>query len=79
MNARNDFLTPEELAQKYPQVQDIGWTSSKIGVFFSAGLLIGKQCKKEKKSLILESSFIELMEYYNQLILKRQVFVFPKM
>lgn len=78
MNALHNYLTPDELIQKYPQVKDISWTSSKIGVFFSAGLLLGKICKKEKKALILESSFIELIEYYNHVVLKKQLFVFPK-
>jgi hypothetical protein len=78
MNAPQDFYTPEELIQRYPQVKMIGWTDTKIGIFFHAGLLIGFQCRKERKALILESSFVELVEYLNHVTLKRQVFIPPK-
>jgi hypothetical protein len=79
MNAPQDFYTPEELINLYPQVKMIGWTSSKIGIFFSSGLLVGYTCKKEKKALILEASFIELIDFYNAVILKKQLFITPKL
>lgn len=78
MNTEHNYLTPEELIKKYPEVKDIGWTSSKIGVFFSGGLLQGKHCKREKRSLIRESSFIDLIDYYNVVLAKNQIIVFKK-
>ena len=35
------FLSPDELVHKYRQIELLGWNASKIGVFFSAHLLIG--------------------------------------
>jgi len=78
MSTVHNYLTPEELIQKYPEVKDIGWTSSKIGVFFNAGLLQGRHCKKEKRSLIRESSFIDLIDYYNAVTARNQLFVLLK-
>lgn len=79
MDTAFNYFTPEELMQKYPEVKSIGWTSSKLGIFANSGLLIALQHKREKKTLILESSFIELIEFYNSVVLKKQVFVIPKM
>lgn len=73
-----DYYTPDELMQRYPQVKMLGWNSSKIGIFFSSGLLIGYHGGKEKKALILESSFIELIEFANTISVKKQVFTYPK-
>lgn len=78
MTAHHDYHTPDELMQRFPQVRTLGWNSSKIGVFFSSGLLIGYHCGKEKKAMILESSFIELIEFTNTVVLKKQVFIYPK-
>lgn len=78
MNAPKDLYTPEELIQKYPQVKMIGWTSTKIGIFFHSGLLIGYQSRKERKALILEDSFIELVDYMNHVALKKQVPIYRK-
>ncbi|MBI1836451.1 MAG: hypothetical protein HYR91_04210 [Flavobacteriia bacterium] len=69
----SNYLTPEELMNLYPQVKLLGWSSSKIGTFFSSGLLLGYRCGKEYKALILESSFIELMEYTNLVNDKRRL------
>lgn len=78
MNAHHDYHTPDELMQRFPQVRMLGWNSSKIGIFFSSGLLIGYHCGKEKKAMILESSFIELIEFTNTISVKKQVFTYPK-
>ncbi len=69
----SDYLSPEELMNLYPQVKLLGWSSSKIGTFFSSGLLLGYRCGKEYKALILESSFIELIEYTNGVNEKRKI------
>lgn len=73
-----EYHAPEEIMQRFPQVKKFGWNSSKIGIFFHSGLLIGYFCGKEKKAMILESSFIELIEFTNTVVLKKQVFIYPK-
>jgi hypothetical protein len=78
MKALIDFYTPEELIQKYPQVKMVGWTSTKIGIFFHSGLLIGYHSGKERKALILEDSFIELVDYMNHVAFKKQVPIYRK-
>lgn len=73
MNSSNhpQLLTPDQLIHKYSQLEDLGWNASKIGTFFSSGLLLGKRGKQ--KSYILESSFIDLVGFYNKTILKCSV------
>ncbi len=73
-----DYYTPEELMERFPQVERLGWNASKIGIFFSSGLLVGHSGRKERKALILESSFIELIEFANTISVKKQVFTYPK-
>lgn len=72
------YRTPEELVRLFPQIKLIGWNASKIGIFFSSLLLLGHHSGKEKKAFILESSFMELIEFANSITLKLQVFSFPK-
>lgn len=67
-------LTPYEIIRKYPHVEGFGWNASKIGTFFSAGLLLGK--RKLLKSLILESSFLELMAYFDKVAEKKRMATF---
>jgi hypothetical protein len=65
MRTFSDYLSPEELIRKYEETEILGWTAGKIGIFYSAGLLHGKHSSKERKNLILESSFINLIHYTN--------------
>ncbi len=73
MNASNhhQLLTPDQLIHKYPQLEYLGWNATKIGTFFSAGLLIG--WRKHEKSFILESSFKDLIDYYNNVVTKCRI------
>lgn len=71
------YLTPEALMTHYPQVKMFGWNASKIGIFFNSGMLIGYHFGKDKKAMILVSSFIELIEFTNLTLSKKQVFTFP--
>jgi len=73
MASPKNYLSPEELMQQYPQVQSLGWCASKIGIFFSSGLLVGYRSGKEYKALILESSFVDLVEFANGVTLKKQI------
>jgi hypothetical protein len=68
-----NLLTPEELMEKYEQVLSWGWSASKIGTFFSSGLLLGHRNGKEYKALIIETSFLDLMDYVNIVAIKRQL------
>jgi hypothetical protein len=70
---RDNFLTPQELMHSYPQVKRLGWNSAKIGVFFSSGMLQGYCCVKERRSMILESSFLELMDYVDTVTAKKRL------
>ncbi len=67
----NNYLTPNEIVHKYPVVENYGWNASKIGTFFSSGLLIGK--RKILKSKILESSFLELISYFEKVSEKKRI------
>lgn len=58
--------TPSELVEIYPDVLKIGWTPTKIGIMFRCGLLVGFISGKQKSSMILEESFLELMRYTNE-------------
>ncbi len=69
----SNYLTPQELINLYPQVKLLGWSSSKVGTFFSSGLLLGYRSGKEYKALILEPSFQELMDYANVINDKRRI------
>ncbi len=69
----SNYLSPEELMNLYPQVKLLGWSSSKVGTFFSSGLLLGYRCGKEYKALILEPSFQELLDYANLVNDKRRI------
>lgn len=62
-----DYYTPSELIEKYPEVSNVGWTPIKIGVFLNAGLLLGYHCNSEKKNLIEEESFLDLIDFFNEL------------
>lgn len=67
----DNYLTPMELMKAYPQVRKMGWSAIKIGIFFSSGMLEGYCCVRERRSMILESSFILLVEYVNSVNLRR--------
>ncbi|WP_343636310.1 hypothetical protein [Fluviicola sp.] len=69
-------LTPHELICKYPETEKWGWNSSKIGTFFSANLLIGK--RKLLKARITETSFLELIDYCNKLLIKKSEILLAK-
>lgn len=68
-----NYLTPQELIHQYPQVQLLGWSSSRVGIFYSSGLLLGHRSGKEYKALILETSFQKLMDYANLVNDKKRI------
>ena len=66
--------SPSELVDLYPQVSKIGWSAVKIGMMFRCGLFVGYSSGKEKKAMILEESFVDLMKYITYVNKKRNFF-----
>ena len=66
--------SPSELVELYPQVSKIGWSAVKIGMMYRCGLFVGYSSGKEKKSMILEESFVDLMKYTAYVNKKRNFF-----
>ena len=65
---RANYLTPEELVDKYKGIEDtLFWDVRTIGYFYRKGLLLGKSNTVEKKPLIKESSFLMLMKFHDHL------------
>lgn len=73
MESASDYLTPAELVQRYPNVRGIGWSATKIGIFYKAGLLVGYYSSSERKVLIQAQSFIQLVHYANSLAMEKIV------
>jgi hypothetical protein len=65
--------SPSELLELYPKAKILGWTPTKIGIFFRSGLLVGFVSGKENKALILEESFIKLMKYVSEVNRDRDI------
>lgn len=61
------FLTTSELFEKYPQVKNLGWNESNVGIFLSSYLLLGLPRYKRRKGVIDERSFRALIGFTNQL------------
>lgn len=71
----NDFKTCAELIEKYPNVDLLGWSARNLGIYQSGTLLIGKRSGRESKTLIYEPSFLELMDFANNQLDKRRVYL----
>lgn len=61
-----NYLTCRELIQKYPSVQLWGWNAVKIGVFYNCLLLDGRKFGKNSQTIIIEASFLKLIEFVEQ-------------
>lgn len=59
----NDLLSPAELIQEYPNAAYMGWCPTKVGIFLSAGLLVGHNRGVGQSSLITRKSFILLVDH----------------
>lgn len=66
----DEFITPEKALFKYPALSNLHWNSSKIGTFYSCGLLIGY--KSRKATYIRVDSLLELAQYTNKVMQKDQ-------
>ncbi len=70
-----DLKTPKWLCQEYSQVELLGWSPSKIGIFLTSNLLVGVLKTNKTSCMIREKSFLKLMSYaclinsrYNELL-----------
>lgn len=64
----DEFITPEKALLKYPALSNLHWNASKIGMFYSCGLLIGY--KTRKATFIRIDTLLELAEYTNKVLQK---------
>lgn len=61
------FLTTAELFEKYPQVKNLGWNDSNVGLFLSSYILLGLPRYRRRKGEIDERSFRALIKFTNEL------------
>lgn len=60
-------LTPTEIFEKYPQLQQQWhWKVQDIGIFLRCKLLMGHYDTQRRVAMIDEQSLRELMDYINQ-------------
>ncbi len=69
----NDYLTPEELLRRYPQIKAMEWGVITIGRFYSAGLLRGYRCNKEYKAMISDASFRDFIKFANDVTKEKEL------
>ena len=69
------FLSPEKLIEKYPSVQIYGWNDSRIGLFYSAHLLVGLSNTGGSPLLIHERSFLSLMSFGKKMAIRKAVYL----
>ena len=67
------LYSPTELLEIYPEVVKLGWSATKIGIFFRAGLLVGFLSGKENKAMITEESFIKLIKFVSEVNSDRNI------
>ncbi len=67
-------LTPSQLIEQYPEVADKwGWDARFIGNLLSYKVIDGTYNRNEKVSMIVESSFLELITFLNARIEARKI------
>ncbi len=60
----SDLMTPNELFETYPRVKKmLNWGPVKIGMFLAYKLVHGYKSVQEKRSMIIESSFLDLEKF----------------
>ena len=60
------FLTPTEVIEEFPELNDkLGWTNKDIGIFYAKGLLKGRYCYRQNKAMIKVSSLRPLIVFVN--------------
>jgi hypothetical protein len=63
----NQFLSAEEILAKYPYIKDkLLWGKSDLGFFLRHKLIKGFYSRNKRKSLIEETSLLELIAFANK-------------
>jgi hypothetical protein len=62
----NNFLTPTQIFEKYPELKfKLNWTNSDLGFFMRCKLLVGYYSRNKRVSMIDESSLLRLVHHVN--------------
>jgi hypothetical protein len=70
----HDVLTPKEIGDKYSLIlEQLSWNPIRIGIFYSADLLSGYKSAKEDKTLIIEESLFDLINYVNKVQANKRI------
>jgi len=75
----NNFLNPDEIFQKYPELeQKLGWSKSDLGVMLRGKVLGGYYSRNKKRSLISEQSLLQLISFINKNLEEQKVMLQSK-
>ena len=70
----NNFLNPDEIMYKYPELeQKLGWSKSDLGVMLRGKVLGGYYSRNKKRSLIDEQSLLRLISFINKNLEEQKV------
>lgn len=76
MSKKLEYLTPSQIIEKYPELeQKFGWTAKDMGLFLKNKLLQGHYNHSSRKSMIKEDSIIRLIAFANEQIDKQKVHI----
>jgi len=74
MTKKIEYLTPSQVIEKYPELeQKFGWTAKDIGLFLKNKLLQGHYNHSSRKSMIREDSLKKLIRFANEQIENQKV------
>lgn len=69
MAKKIEYLTPSQIIEKYPELeQKLGWTSKDVGLLLKNKLLQGHYNHSLRKSMIKEDSLKKLVDFANEQI-----------
>lgn len=78
MTRKIEYLTPSQVIEKYPELeQKFGWTAKDIGLFLKNKLLQGHYNHSSRKSMIREDSLKKLIRFANEQIENQKVIILP--
>lgn len=76
MNTKVEYLTPSQVIEKYPELeQKFGWSAKDLGVFLKNKLLQGHYNHSSRKSMIREDSLRKLIRFANDQIDNQKVVI----
>ncbi len=74
MKKNVEYLTPSQVIDKYPELeQKFGWSAKDLGVFLKNKLLQGHYNHSVRKSMIVEDSLKKLIRFANEQIDNQKV------